>query len=509
VYDATVPTAPVFLQVLATSTSGPEGIVAIPSRKLIAVANENDDRVNKFRSTISIYQDNFARPDYPSLESVPRVTGTQGPFIPFSALSGLAASPGFGTLPNNLPTTLYTVEDSFFRSNRIMTIEVTLAGPPYRVTSELTMKDTAGVLNATLATFPTVVLSSRINADLTVNIDPEGIAISRVSNTVWVVSEGAGATAATLTLPNLLLQVSLVNGAILRAIALPPAVNALHTNNGFEGVAEYGEHVVVAFQREWVGETKPRLGIYNYVLNTWKFVFYPLDTYTSQFNPGAATSWVGLSEIAPVGNGKFLILERDNQGGPDAAIKRLYEIDLGSNLTSLAENITVSKTLKLDMIPVLRRTWGFIPEKVEGVAIDSLGNVWVNNDNDGIVNNAGEQQLNLMGQLYFPKISSAPSAAPSRSPVRAPVKAPVPLPVPLPVPVAVPVALPVPTPVKAPVVAPVPVTAPVTAPVPVPVTPAPVTKAPVDNSCGLFGFRIFCPFTFCGLFGRFIRICRD
>jgi Esterase-like activity of phytase len=148
-------------------------------------------------------------------------------------------------------------------------------------------------------------------------------------------------------------------------------VNALHTNNGFEGVAEYGDHVVVAFQREWVSETRLHLGIYNFVLNTWKFVFYPLDTYTSQFNTGAM-SWVSLSEIAPIGIGRFLILEQENQGGPDAAIKRLYDINLGTNLTSLAENMTVTKTLKLDMIPVLGRTWGFMPEKIEGVSQSTL-----------------------------------------------------------------------------------------------------------------------------------------
>jgi hypothetical protein len=48
-----------------------------------------------------------------------------------------------------------------------------------------------------------------------VNINPEGIAISQVANTVWVISKGGGATAATLTVPNLLLQLSLVNSAIL------------------------------------------------------------------------------------------------------------------------------------------------------------------------------------------------------------------------------------------------------------------------------------------------------
>lgn len=111
--------------------------------------------------------------------------------------------------------------------------------------------------------------------------------------------------------------------------------------------------------------------------------------------------------------------------------------------------------------------------------------------------------------------SAAPSAAPSRTPVKAPVKAPVTPPVPVPVtaPVPVPVA-PVPVPV-APVpvpVAPVPAPkAPVPTPViaPVPVTPAPVTEAPAPTTCGLLGFSLFCPFTFCGFFGRLFGLCSN
>lgn len=111
--------------------------------------------------------------------------------------------------------------------------------------------------------------------------------------------------------------------------------------------------------------------------------------------------------------------------------------------------------------------------------------------------------------------SAVPSAAPSRSPVKAPAKAPVAPPVPVPAPVA-PVSVPVapapvplaPAPVKAPAPAPVKAPAPV-AQVPVPVTPAPVTAAPAPTPCGLFNISLFCPRTFCGLFGRIFRICRD
>ena len=558
-----------YLQVLACSTSGPEGIVAIPSRNLLAVANEVDGRILKFRSSITIYSNSGAPATYPNLLSEPRTATT---FIPFSALSGLAASPPFGSLFPSATTTLYTIEDSFFRSSRIMTIEVTSSGPPYKLKTELRIKDNSGFLNASYAGFPSVSPNARINADKTVNLDPEGIAVSLTdSSTVWIVSEGAGTGPINITLPNQLLRVSLTDGNILNVVNLPSAVSALQTTNGYEGVTEYGNWVVIAFQRAWTGETNPRLGLYNYVTSTWKFLFYPLETYVSPI-----AGFTGLSEISTIGNGKFLILERDSNGGPDAAIKRLYEVDLGSNLNLIADNTTVTKTLKLDMIPILSTKFGLIPEKVEGVAIDSAGNVWVNNDNDGVANNAGEQQLVFMGPLYAADLpSSTPSVSPKKSPVAAPIVAPIPIAIPAPVPNAVPVSPvtpPVPNAVPAPVApsvtppapntvpvpvapsvtppvpnaVPVPVTPPVTPPVPnavpVPVTPpiprptpvrvptapmkapsapvnppanatvAPVpvpTGTPVRDDCGLFGLNIFCPFSFCGILGRFIGFCKD
>ena len=76
--------------------------------------------------------------------------------------------------------------------------------------------------------------------------------------------------------------------------------------------------------RAWGEELNPRIAVYDTVKKTWKYAFYPLDAAES-LNGG----WVGLSDIAPLGKGKFLVLERDNQGGPDAALKKIYSIDLG------------------------------------------------------------------------------------------------------------------------------------------------------------------------------------
>jgi hypothetical protein len=146
----------------------------------------------------------------------------------------------------------------------------------------------------------------------------------------------------------------------------------------------------VAFQRAWTGETNPRIGLYDVVKDVWTFVFYPLDAVASQ-NGG----WVGISDISSLGNGEFLILERDNQGGPDAVIKRIYKIDLSS---AFADS-TISKVLVRDLMADLAAAGGLIPEKVEGLAVTPAGDVFIVNDNDGIDGVSGETQLINLGAL--------------------------------------------------------------------------------------------------------------
>ena len=54
VYDVTDPTNPFYLQTLP-SGSNPEGGMAIPSRDLLVVASEKDERDDGFRAVINIY----------------------------------------------------------------------------------------------------------------------------------------------------------------------------------------------------------------------------------------------------------------------------------------------------------------------------------------------------------------------------------------------------------------------------------------------------------------------
>jgi hypothetical protein len=178
-------------------------------------------------------------------------------------------------------------------------------------------------------------------------------------------------------------------------------VNAIQDRFGFEGVAEGQDalagKIVVAFQRAWVGEDTgyARLGIYDTADGKWSFVFYPLDAPESQ-NGG----WVGISDIAPLPNGMFKVLERDDHGGPDGEIKRIYLIDLtecGTTLdaTSRIEVVLITKTLDKDLVPYLLEKNGLLYEKVEGLAINSQGTIFVVNDNDGVNNNSGEFVLTV------------------------------------------------------------------------------------------------------------------
>jgi hypothetical protein len=198
--------------------------------------------------------------------------------------------------------------------------------------------------------------------------------------------------------PNLLLKTN-DDGEITQCILLPLGEEEWppQFRFGFEGVAEDDNHAVVAVQRAWGDDPNPRLAIYNTDTDSWSYVFYPLDIPESQ-NGG----WVGTGDIAPVGNGQFLVLERDNQGGPDAVIKRVYSIDLGDY--SFEDGTTIEKTFFTDLIPDLKEGNGSVLEKVEGLAVTQSGKVYINTDNDGVDNSSGEQQFLNVGSYVPPPV---------------------------------------------------------------------------------------------------------
>jgi hypothetical protein len=401
------------IQILPTQ-SGPEGVTAIPERNLLIIASEIDEREAKLRSTLTIYELVPAeKPVFPTLISGP-MEGEEGPYIAFSALSGLA-SDAPPTIPEGNEGILYSIEDSFFSSNRMFIIDVSTY--PSVVTGAIRLSDSLGVLSSALESLPTDLAINAstvtlINDDQSVNLDLEGISKS-ADEGFWIVSEGSGTMGDAerpYEFPNILLQVSAA-GVIQQAIFLPTEVNMIQVRFGFEGVAEDSPHVVIAMQRAWGDEPNPRLAIYNKESGEFTFVFYPLDEPESQ-NGG----WVGLSDISPLGNGKFAVLERDDQFGPDAVIKKIYEIDLGDFSMAIPAdgNIpTIEKTLVLDLVPVVEDVLrSMVMEKFEGLAVTASGTTYVNNDNDGVDDNSGEQLLLDVGVL-FPASDAGASPSPT------------------------------------------------------------------------------------------------
>ena len=381
VYDLTNPAEPKLTQALPALLA-PEGVKAVPSRNLLVVASEADER-GVSRAGLNLFVFGESKASYPQLVSSEGADGTP---IAFSALSALTADPSEAGF-------YFTTEDSAFTSNRILRIDANQS--PARVVSEITLKDTNDVLASTALftgplsensgvdnNFDAADRDDLINEDKTVNLDPEGLAVA-LDGGFWLANEGSGTiddASRPIKSLNWIIKTD-ANGVIERVISLPDQINAQQIRFGFEGVSESDGQLVVAFQRAWLGESNPWIGLFDLATNTWSFRTYPLDAATSQ-NGG----WVGLSDITALSNGRFAVIERDNQMGFDASIKRIYEFDLNA---SLVEN-TLNKTLRVDLLDQLRTYAGLVVEKIEGLAVDAAGQFKVLSDNDGVDDNSGE-----------------------------------------------------------------------------------------------------------------------
>jgi hypothetical protein len=224
VYNVNDPASPVYKQTLPAS-AGPEGALAIPSRNLLVVASEEDNRGDKIRGTLNIYQYAEGAASYPTIQSVDRANGTP---IPWSAMSGLSADP-------TDTSALYAVEDSFYGSNRIFKLDTSKT--PVELNQEIKIMDSNDVFAGFTTSgstedpdsFDDVDLAAMINADKSVNLDPEGIAARLDGNGFWVASEGAGTVYETGSRPieklNLIFKTD-TSGVIEQVITLPTAINA-------------------------------------------------------------------------------------------------------------------------------------------------------------------------------------------------------------------------------------------------------------------------------------------
>ncbi|MBJ3775196.1 esterase-like activity of phytase family protein [Acuticoccus mangrovi] len=354
VYDMTDPSAPV-LKGLLPSGIAPEGAVAIPSRNLLVTANEADlGPDGGARSHVMIYRLEDAAPTYPTIVSVSEGETPLG----WGALSGLSADPAD-------PTKLYAINDSFFKSQpTIFVVDV----------------------SSTPATIVDAIPVTRDGMPAQ-KLDLEGIVA--VDGGFWLASEGRSDR----LVPHALYRTNM-KGEIKEEVPFPAELLAGERRFGAEGVTKIGDTLWVAIQREWGDDPKGsvKLLAYDTKAKTWGAVRYPLET--------PEKGWMGLSEITAVGDSVYIV-ERDNQIGAAAKVKRLYSVPaaelkpaaLGGDLP------TVSKTLVHDFIPDLAAYNGYVVDKVEGFAVAGDGTAYVVTDNDGVDDSSGETFFFPIGKL--------------------------------------------------------------------------------------------------------------
>lgn len=352
---------PQFLQVLPSGV-GPEGLVAIPSRNLLVTANEVDLVEDGLaRSHVMIYERGEGEAAYPMITAGLSDEGTP---LGWGALSGLAAD-------KEEAGKLYAVSDSVYRNApSIYTIDATKR--PARITGKMVV--------------------SRDGAPAQ-KIDLEGIAADGKGG-FWLASEG---NSDKLT-PHAILHVN-DKAEIKEEIALPAELLAHEIRFGLEGITTVGEGadlmLVMAVQREWRDDPKGQVKLLAYRPKDkeWSAVRYPLDA--------AEAGWVGLSEIT-AHDGKLYIVERDNQVGQNAKVKRLYAVSLEAFRPAKlgGELPVVEKLLVRDLLPDLASaTNGFVIDKVEGFAIDREGSAYLVSDNDGVDDSSGETIFLKLGNI--------------------------------------------------------------------------------------------------------------
>ena len=350
---------PEFLQLLPTAI-GPEGLHFADG--LLAVTAEVDGADEGFlaRPLITLFTVQRGQPTYPYLQSADE----GGLPIPWVAMSGLAGDPENADV-------VWAVSDSVLAQAYLYRIDV--GRSPALITSRIPIGG-VGVADQTRGDY-----------------DLEGVA-ARPEGGFWVASEGR--TNAGSSRPNLIVRLDAA-GAVLAAVPLPPAVTAGATSSGLEGIAVTGtntggdEVVWVAVQREWADDPSGlvKLGRYEVASGVWSFAHYPLDAVESP-NGG----FVGLSEITLLADGRLAVIERDNQLGSDARIKRIYVVDPAAVRFAPAGTTlpVVAKTLLADVRELLDDASISVPDKLEGLAVTADGRAYLVTDNDGVEENYGE-----------------------------------------------------------------------------------------------------------------------
>lgn len=351
---------PEFVQLLPSGI-GPEGLVAIPERNLFVVANEVDlIEDGGARAHVMLFELAEGQAAYPTLVSG---VDNAGRPIGWGALSGLAADPEVAGM-------LYAVNDSFYGMQpTIFTIDAT--------------QTPAAIVDATPVTragYPAQ------------KLDMEGI-VADGEGGFWIASEGRSDR----VIPHALYHVN-VDGEINEEIGFPDELLGVERRFAAEGITRVGEGedmtLWIAIQREWRDDEDGyvKLVSYNPASTSWGAVRYPLEP--------KGVGWVGLSEITAHGDHVYIV-ERDNQIGQAAALKKLYRVSLADMQPSeLGSDLPVVKKEEVrDFIPDLKAFGGYVVDKVEGFAIDAAGDAFAVTDNDGVDDSSGETFFLKLGQL--------------------------------------------------------------------------------------------------------------
>jgi uncharacterized protein YjiK len=347
VYDMSNPAQPALAQLLPSGIS-PEGAIAIPSRNILATANEYDARGDGGAPAhVMIYEYQNAPAVYPHLTS-----------------AGMDELTGWGAISGQVMAedgTLYAVADSFYAMQPTI-FHIDVSQTPARIVD---------AIRVTREGQPAQLM------------DMEGIALDGEGG-FWVASEGRSDR----LVPHAIYHIG-ADGAIEDYIALPNELLAVEQRFGFEGITRVDDMLYMAVQREWRDDPENHVKVLGYNLETeaWSVAHYPLTE--------ASTGWVGLSEIVAHGDDLYF-LERDNQLG-DAAMTKLItrvSMDQMAGMVALGETPPVlTKEIVVDLLPYLTSTGGFVLDKVEGLAIAEDGTMWVSTDNHGVDDHSGETML--------------------------------------------------------------------------------------------------------------------
>ena len=351
---------PRFIQALPSGI-GPEGLVAIPSRNLVVTANETDLVEDGLaRSHVMIFERAEGPAAYPMITASLTDEGTP---LGWGALSALAAGDEAGKL--------FAASDSVYSGQpSIFTVDATQT--PALISGKLVVTR---------------------NGDPAQKIDIEGL-VGDGDGGFWLANEGDAAK----LVPHALIRVN-DKGEIKEEIGFPVELLAGQTRFGLEGITTTGEGddmtLVMAVQREWgddpMGQTK--LLAYKPKDKEWSAVRYPLEA--------TEAGWMGLSEITAY-DGKLYLIERDNQIGANAKVKRIYSVSLDAFMPAkLGGDLpVVEKTLVRDLMADLKgASNGYVVDKVEGFTIDKNGDAYVVTDNDGVDNSSGETLFIRLGNV--------------------------------------------------------------------------------------------------------------